>query len=83
MKVAGFYQNLSKDFKVIYEIIHLYPSRNIMRMIKSMRMRWAGYVASMEKKRNASRILVGKPEEKRQLGRPGRRCKDDIKMDIR
>jgi hypothetical protein len=42
-------------------------------MIKSRRMRWAGHVARMEEKRNAFRILVGKPEGKRPLGRPRRR----------
>jgi hypothetical protein len=51
-------------------------------MIKSRRMRWAGHVARMEK-RNACRILVGKPEGKRPLGRPKRRWVDNIKMDLR
>jgi hypothetical protein len=49
-------------------------------MIKSKRMRWAGHVARMEEKRNAYRILVGRPEEKRPLGRPRRRWVDNIKM---
>jgi hypothetical protein len=55
------------------ELHNLYPSPNIVRMIKSRRMRWAGYVARMGKKRNAYRILVGKPERKRPLGRIRRR----------
>jgi hypothetical protein len=42
--------------------------------------RWAGYVARMGEKRNAYRILVGKPERKIPLGRPRRRCKDNIKI---
>jgi hypothetical protein len=54
----------------------LYSSPNIIGMIKSRKMRWAGHVARMEKKRNAYRILVGNPEEKRPLGRPKRRWVD-------
>jgi hypothetical protein len=49
-------------------------------MIKSRRMRWAGHVARMGEKRNAYRILVGKPEGK--MGRPRRRWVDNIKMDL-
>jgi hypothetical protein len=52
-------------------------------MIKSMRMRWGGHVARLGEKRNAYRILVGKPEGKRPLGRPRRRCEDNIKMDFK
>jgi hypothetical protein len=52
-------------------------------MIKSRRMRWAGYVARIREKRNACRVLVGKPEGKRQLGRSRRRWVDNIKMDLR
>jgi hypothetical protein len=52
-------------------------------MIKSRRMRWAGHVARMGEKRNAYRILVGKPEVKRPLGIPRRRWVDNIKMDLR
>jgi hypothetical protein len=52
-------------------------------MIKSRRMRWAGHVARMGEKRNAYRILVGKPEGKRPLARPRRRLVDNIKMDLR
>jgi hypothetical protein len=46
-------------------------------------MRWAGHVARIGEKRNAYRILVGKPEGKRPLGRPRRRWVDNIKMDLR
>jgi hypothetical protein len=49
-------------------------------MIKSRRMRWAGHVARMGEKRNAYRILVGKPEGKSPLGRPRRKWVDNIKM---
>jgi hypothetical protein len=52
-------------------------------MIKSRRMRWAEHVARMGEKRNAYRILVGKPEGKRALGRPRRRWVDNIKVDLR
>jgi hypothetical protein len=55
------------------ELRDLYSSPSIIRIIKSRRMRWAGHVARMEKKRNAYRLLVGKPEGKRPLGRPRRR----------
>jgi hypothetical protein len=56
---------------------------SIVRMIKSRRMRWAGHVARMGEKRNAYRILAGKSEGKRPLGRSRRRCVDNIKLDIR
>jgi hypothetical protein len=52
-------------------------------MIKSRRMRWAGHVARMGEKRNVYRILVGKPEGKRPLRRPRRRCVENIKIDIK
>jgi hypothetical protein len=51
--------------------------------MKSRRMRWARHVARMEAKRNAYRILVGRPEGKRPLGRPRRRWVDNVKMDVR
>jgi transcription termination factor 2 len=65
------------------ELHNLYSSPNIIRMIKSRRMRWAGHVARMEETRNAYRILVRKPKGKRPLGRPKHRWVDDIKMDFR
>jgi hypothetical protein len=46
-------------------------------------MRWAGYVAQMEQKRNAYRILVGEPERKKALGRHRLRWEDNIKMDLK
>jgi hypothetical protein len=52
-------------------------------MIKSRRMRWAGHVARMVEKRNAYRILVGKPEGKRSLGRQRRRWVNNIKINLR
>jgi transcription termination factor 2 len=65
------------------EIHNLYSSPDIIGMIKSRRMRWAGHVARMGETRNAYRILVGKPEGKRPLGRPRCRWVDNIKMDLR
>jgi hypothetical protein len=61
----------------------LYSSPNIIRMMKSRRMRWAGHVARMGEKRNAYRILVGKPEGRRPLGRARYRWVDSIKIDLR
>ena len=60
----------------------LYSSPNIVRVIKSRRMRWAGHVACMGEERGAYRVLVGKPEGKRPLGRPRRRWVDNIRMDL-
>jgi hypothetical protein len=51
--------------------------------IRKLMMRWAGHVARMGEKRNAYRILMGKPEGKRSLGRQRRRWVDNIKMDLR
>ena len=53
-----------------------------MRVVKSRRMRWAGHVARMGEDRGVHRVLVGKPEGKRPLGRPRRRREDNIKMDL-
>jgi hypothetical protein len=66
-----------------YEMENLYCSPSIIRIIKSRRMRWTGHVARMGKKRNAYKILAGKPEGKRPLGRPRRRWEDNIRMDLR
>jgi hypothetical protein len=65
------------------ELNYLYSSPNIIRVIISRRMRWAGHVASMGEKSDAYRILVGRLEGRRPLGRPRRRWEDNIKMDIR
>ena len=64
------------------ELNDLYSSANIVRVIKSRRMRWAGHVARMWETRGVYSVLVGKPEGKRPLGRPRRRWDDNIKMDI-
>jgi hypothetical protein len=56
---------------------------NIVRVIKSRRMRWAGHVARIEESRSVYRVLVGKPERKRPIGRRRRRWEDNIKMDLK
>jgi hypothetical protein len=60
----------------------LYSSPDIIRQIKSRRMRWAGHVARMGEGRNVYRVLVRKTEGKRPLGRPRRRWEDGIKLDL-
>jgi hypothetical protein len=65
------------------ELHNLYSSPNIVRVIKSRRMRWAGHVARMGEGRGVYIILVARPEGKRPLGRPRRRWEDNIKMDLR
>jgi hypothetical protein len=75
---------VTRDWRKLHseERHKLYSSPNIIRMIKSRRMRWTGHVARMGEKRNAYRILVGEPEE-RSLGRPRRRWVDNFKIDLR
>jgi hypothetical protein len=60
----------------------LYSSQNIIRYIKSRRMRWAAHVARMGEEMNVYKVLVGKPEGKRPLGKPRRRWKAGIRMDL-
>ena len=64
------------------ELNDLYCSPNIVRVIKSRRMRWAGHVARRDEKRGVYRVLVGKQEGKRPLGRPRRRWVDNIRTDL-
>jgi hypothetical protein len=65
------------------QLHNLYSSPNIVRMIKSRRMRWVGHVARMREGRGIYRVLIGRLEVKRPLGRPRRRWEDNIKMDLR
>jgi hypothetical protein len=65
------------------ELHSLYSSPNIVKVIKSRRMRWAGHVARMGEGRGVYRILVGRPKGKRPLGKPRRRWEANIKMDLR
>jgi hypothetical protein len=64
------------------ELRDLYSSPSIIRIMKSRRRRWAGHVARMGEKRNAYRLLVGKPVGQRPLGRPRRRWVDNIRMEL-
>ena len=64
------------------ELNDLYSSPNIVRVIKSRRMRWVGHVARMGEERGVYRVLVRKPEGRIPLGRPRRRWVDNIRMDL-
>jgi len=64
------------------ELNDLYSSPNILRVIKSIRMRWAGHVARVGEERGVYRVLVGKPKRRRPLGRPRHRWVDNIRMDL-
>jgi hypothetical protein len=76
-EVTGEWRKLHNE-----ELNGLYSLPNIVRVVKSRRMRWAGHVARMGNDRGVHRVLVGKPEKKRTLGRPRRRWVDNIKMDF-
>jgi hypothetical protein len=76
-EVTGEWRKLHNE-----ELNELYSLPNIVRVVKWRQMRWAGHVARMEEYRGVYRVLVGKPEGKRPLGRPRRRWEDNIKMDI-
>jgi hypothetical protein len=76
-EVTGDWRKLHND-----ELHNLYCSPNIIKMIKSRRMKWVGHVARMGEKSNTYRILVGMPEGRRPLGRPRHRWVDDIKIDL-
>jgi hypothetical protein len=65
------------------ELHNLYSSPNIVRVIKSSSMKWAGHVERMEEGRVVYRVLIGRPESKRPLGRPRRRWEDNIELDLR
>jgi hypothetical protein len=69
--------------KLHNEELHVYSSPSTIRIIKSRSMRWAGHVRRIGAKRNACRVLVGKPERKRLLGRSRRSWEDHIKMVLR
>jgi hypothetical protein len=64
------------------ELNDLYSLPNIVWVVKSRRMRWAGHVVCMGEERGVHRVLVGKPEGKRPLERPRRRWEDNIKTDV-
>jgi hypothetical protein len=76
-EVTGEWRKLHNE-----ELDDLYSSPSIIRIIKASRMRWAGHVTRRGEKRNAYRLLVGKPEGRRPLGRPRRRWLDNIRMGL-
>jgi hypothetical protein len=76
-EVTGEWRKLHNE-----ELHDLYSSPSIIRIIKSRRMRWVGHVERMVEKRNVYRLLVGKPEGKRPLGRPGHRWLNNIRMNL-
>jgi len=76
-EVTGEWRKLQNE-----ELNDLYCSPNIVRVIKWRRMRWAGHVARMGERRGIYRVLVGKPEGKRPLGRTRHRWEDNIKIDL-
>jgi hypothetical protein len=65
------------------ELHNLYSSPDIIRQVKARQMRWVGHVARMGEERKVYKVLVGKPEGKRPLGRPRCRWEDGIRMDLR
>jgi hypothetical protein len=76
-EVTGEWRRLhNKELYAVY-------SQSIIRVIKSRGMRWMGHVARMGERRGTYKVLVGKPEGRRPLGRPRRRWEDNIKMDLR
>jgi hypothetical protein len=76
-EVTGEWRKLHNE-----ELNDLYSLPNIVRVVQSTRMRWAGHVAHMGEDRGVHMVLVGKPEGNRPLGRPRRRWEDNIKMDL-
>ena len=75
---------ISGECRKLYneDLNELYSSHNIFRVTKSIRMRWVGNVTCLGDRRGVYRVLVGKPEGKRPLGRPHHRWEDNIKMDL-
>jgi hypothetical protein len=77
-EVTGEWKKLHNE-----ELHNLYSSPDIIRQFTSRRMRWAGHVARMGEKRKVYKVLVGKPQVRRPLGRPRRWWEDGIRMDLR
>ena len=76
-EVTGEWRKLHNE-----ELSDLYSLPNIVWVVKSRRMRWAGHVARMGQGRGGYRVLMGKPERKKPMGRPRRRWEDNIEMDL-
>ena len=83
-RIFGSKRNENGEWRRLHneELHSLYRSPNIVRVIKSRRLRWAGHVARIEEGRSAFKILTGKPTGNRRLGRPRRRWEDNIRMDL-
>jgi hypothetical protein len=77
-EVTGEWRKLHNE-----ELHNLYSSPDVIRQIKSRRLRWAGHVTCMGEERKVYRVLVGKPKGKRPVGRPRHRWEDGIRMDLR
>jgi hypothetical protein len=74
---------VTREWRKLHEELNdRYSLPNIVRVVKSRRMRWVGHVARMVEERGVYRVLVGIPEGKRPLGRLRRRKEDNIKMDL-
>ena len=84
IRVSHFLDEVTGEWRKLHneELSDLYSLPNIVQVVKSRRMRWAGHLAGMGDGRGVHRVLVGKPEGKRPLGRPRRRWEDNIKMDL-
>jgi hypothetical protein len=84
-RIFGFKMKKDVSWRKLHndELHSLYSSPNIVRVIKTRRMRWAGHVARMEEGRGVYRLLVGRPKGKRPLARPRCRWEDKIKPDLR
>jgi hypothetical protein len=76
-EITGEWRRLHKE-----ELYALYSAPDVTRAIKSRILRWTRHIARVEKRKDANRILVRKPEERRPLRRPTRRWEDNIKMDL-
>jgi hypothetical protein len=83
-RIFGPKSELDRSWRKLHndKLHSLYSSPNIVTVIKARRLRWTGHVARIEEGRGVYRALVGKPEGKRPLGRPGRRWDDNIKLEI-
>jgi hypothetical protein len=83
-KIFGPRRDVTVEWRKLHneELHDLYSSPSIVRIIKARRMRWTGHVTRMGEKRNAYRLLMGKPEGRRPLGRPRRSWLDNIRMDL-
>jgi hypothetical protein len=84
-RISGSKRDENGEWRMLHneELHSLYGSPNIVRVIRSRRLRWAGHVARMEESRSALKMLTGTSTEKRPLGRPRRRWEENIGMDLK